>query len=144
MRRGRWPLTRSFSRARIERESGFILMSVLIIAILLFAMMTLLLLESSEMSRRADRYRSRVMAQVLAENAVELAAQKMVTSSVTIKTYEDEQGKIRGEYKASPSGQFNLIGSSETKGLYPVKASVKIQGHLEGDKPRIDFTFHSQ
>jgi hypothetical protein len=81
-------------------------MSVLIIAILFFAMMTLLLIESSEMSRRADRYRSRVIAQVLAENAVELAAQKMITTPATVRKYEDEQGTIRGEYKASPSGHF--------------------------------------
>jgi Tfp pilus assembly protein PilX len=137
-------LIRSFSRARTERERGFILMSVLIIAILFFAMMTLLLIESSEMSRRADRYRSRVIAQVLAENAVELAAQKMITTSASVRRYEDEQGTIRGEYKASPSGQFNLIGTSESKGLFPVKATVKIQGHLDGSNPRIDFTFHSQ
>jgi Tfp pilus assembly protein PilX len=126
------------------RERGFILMSVLILAILFFALMTLLLIESSEMSRRADRYRSRVMAQVLAENAVELAAQKMVTNTVAIKNYEDDQGTIHGEYKASPSGQFNFTGSCETKGVYPLKAAVRIQGHLEGVQPRIDFTFHSQ
>ena len=144
MTKGSWPLIRSFSRARTERERGFILMSVLIIAILFFAMMTLLLIESSEMSRRADRYRSRVIAQVLAENAVELAAQKMITTPATVRKYEDEQGTIRGEYKASPSGQFNLIGTSESKGLFPVKATVKIQGHLDGSNPRIDFTFHSQ
>ena len=64
-------------------------MSVLILAILFFALMTLLLIESSEMSRRADRYRSRVLAQVLAENGAELAAQKMVNSLTTTKSYED-------------------------------------------------------
>jgi hypothetical protein len=119
-------------------------MAVLILAILFFALMTLLLVESSEMSRRADRYRSRVLAQVLAENGVELAAQKMVTRVVTTTAYEDEQGTVRGTYKASPSGQFNFTGTSRTKGVYPLKASVRIQGHLEGTKPRIDFTFHSQ
>ena len=119
-------------------------MSVLILAILFFALMTLLLIESSEMSRRADRYRSRVMAQVLAENGAELAAQQMVTSVVTTKSYEDEQGRVEGKYKLSPSGRFDLTGSSETKGLPPVKATVSIQGHLDGTTPRIDFTFHSQ
>ena len=119
-------------------------MSVLILAILFFALMTLLFIESSEASRRADRYRSRVIAQALAEDGVELAAVKMITSSRTVRNHEEVQGTVHGEYTLSPSGHFQLIGTSATKGVYPVQASVTIQGHLDGTTPRIDFTFHSQ
>ncbi len=133
------------NRARTDRQRGFILLAVLVLAILYFALMELMLMQTGEAFRASQRFRQRVVAQVLAENGAELAAQQMVNTLVTVKTYEDAQGKIRGEYRGSPTGAFEIDGKAETKGPSPVAATVHLQGHIEnGTNPRIDFASHSQ
>jgi Tfp pilus assembly protein PilX len=137
-------LTRFTSRDGTESQRGFILISVLILAILYFALMELMLMQTAESFRQAERFRSRIVAQVLAENGAELAGQQMVNQFYSLKTYEDNQGKIRGEYKQSPGGQFELTGTGQTSGLASTQASVHIQGQVVGTSIHVDFTTHSQ
>jgi hypothetical protein len=137
-------LTRFISRDGTERQKGFILLSVLILAILYFALMELMLIQTSEVFRQAERFRARIVAQVLAENGAELAAQQMVNQLSGLRTYQDSQGKIRGEYKQVAGGAFELTGTGQTSGIAPAQAAVSIQGQIEGTTIHVDFTTHSQ
>jgi hypothetical protein len=124
-------------------ERGIILIAVVIIAILYFALIELMLMESTEASRQAERFRSRVTAHVLAENAAELAAENMVNAIWTLRTYTDDQGTVRGEYKRN-NDTFEINASATTSGVAPTKAEVKLQGIVNPDRIRITFSTHSQ
>jgi type II secretory pathway pseudopilin PulG len=125
-------------------ERGIILIAVVIIAILYFALIELMLMESTEASRQAERFRARVTAHVLAENAAELAAENMVNAIWTLRTYTDDQGTVRGEYKRSTGDAFEINGSATTSGVAPTKADVKLQGIVDPHKVTITFSTHSQ
>src|SRR6266545_5727430 len=75
------PLIRFFSRASIsrQRQRGFVLISALVLSVLYFALMELLLIDSSRALNEAQRFRARVVAGALAESGAELAALQMVT-----------------------------------------------------------------
>jgi type II secretory pathway pseudopilin PulG len=124
-------------------ERGIILIAVVIIAILYFALIELMLMESTEASRQAERFRARVTAHVLAENAAELAAENMVNAIWTLRTYTDDQGTVRGEYKRS-NDSFEITGGATTSGVAPTKADVKLQGIVDASKVTITFSTHSQ
>jgi hypothetical protein len=133
---------RRFAR-RHAGERGIILIAVIIVAILYFAMIELMLMESTEASRQADRFRSRVMAHVMAENGIELAAENMVNVGATQHTYTDSQGTIRGEYKRT-GDSFELTGSAVTAGVAPTKADAKLQGIVNASRITVTFSMHSQ
>jgi hypothetical protein len=124
-------------------ERGIILIAVVIVAILYFAMIELMLMESTEASRQAERFRSRVTAHVLAENAIELAAENMVSASWTRRTYTDSQGTVRGDYKRT-GDSFEITGTATTSGVAPTKADAKLQGIVNASRITITFSTHSQ
>ena len=142
------PSIRFFNRGRTEPQRGFVLVIALVLAILYFMLMGLIMIDSSRAQAEAQRYRARVVAAALAENAAELACVQMVTLPSAMAEREDKQGLMRGAYHRVGTGtsedKFEVNGEAETKGLLKQKATVFIEGHFEGNVVRIDYARHSQ
>lgn len=142
------PSIRFFSRARTESQRGFVLVIALVLAILYFMLMGLVMIDSSRAQAEAQRYRARVVASALAENAAELACAQMVNLPSGMAQLEDKQGLMRGAFHrtgAGASGEtFEVNGEAETKGLLHQKATVFLEGHFEGNEVHIDYARHSQ
>lgn len=136
-------MTRSSFRVR-TRERGYVLISAIVLAVLYFALMELILIDSSRVLREAQRFRSRVIAATLAESAAELSAASMVTRNAgdTINA-KDDQGTMSANCKVSPPA-FEIDAEALTAGVMPVKATVRVQGRIVGSKVMVDFTYHSQ
>lgn len=135
---------RSFSRARTT-ERGFALIAALALAVLYFGLMELLLVDSSRELAEARRFRARVVAGVLAENAVELASLQMVGSSGRTVEEEDRQGTMSGRYTRGAGGSFELFGEGETSGVLRQSARVSLQGRVGSDGTvKIDYAVHGQ
>ncbi|HEX6178300.1 MAG TPA: hypothetical protein VF057_08065 [Thermoanaerobaculia bacterium] len=134
---------RFFNRARTDR--GFVLVAALTLAILYFALMELLLVDSSRQLAEARRFRSRVMAAVVAENAAELAAQGMVGGSGRSIDETNEEGVMKGQFRATGGNAFEIEASGETRGTERQSARVFVQGRIEsGGVVKIDYTMHNQ
>lgn len=120
------------------------LIAALALAILYFALMELLLIDSSRALAEAQRYRSKVIATVLAENAAELAAVQMIHRTTANTSLEDEQGAMVGRYSRSGTDDYILSGEGVTSGLHRVRAKAEVQGRVEGSVVRIDYVLYSQ
>ena len=134
---------RFFSRARTTEQRGYILISAIALAILYFGLMELMLIDSSRALREAQRFRARVTSAALAESAAELSAAQMISGGSSSANAQDEQGTMNGALQRM-SDQFELTGEGLTSGVPPVRASVRVQGRIEGSRVIIDYTFHSQ
>ena len=135
--------TSSSSRARTG-ERGYVLVAAITIAILYFALMELMLIDSSRALRESQRFRAKVVAATLAESAAELSAASMVTRNAgdTINA-DDEQGSMKATCNVNGSA-FDIDAEATTSGLLGVKSSVRVQGRILGQRVVIDYTFHSQ
>jgi hypothetical protein len=135
--------TKSSSRARTH-ERGYALVAAITIAILYFALMELMLIDSSRALREAQRFRSKVVAATLAESAAELSAASMVTRNAgdTINA-DDEQGSMKATCRVNGPA-FVINAEATTSGVQPLTASVRVQGRIIGQRVMIDYTFHSQ
>jgi len=135
--------TRSSSRARTG-ERGYVLVAAITIAVLYFALMELMLIDSSRALREAQRFRSKVVAVTLAESAAELSSASMVTrNSGDSINADDEQGSMKAT--CNVNGQaFVINAEATTSGVSPVTSSVRVQGRIVGQRVAIDYTFHSQ
>jgi len=135
----------SFRGRTTERERGYVLISAIALAILYFALMELMLIDSSRALREAQRLRARVQAATLAESAAELAAVNLINAVPTGPVNaEDDQGKMTATLQRT-GDQFLIDASSETTGVPSQKATVRVQGTvLPSGAIRIDYTFHSQ
>ena len=139
-----WQSIRSFCRARTTEQRGYVLISAVALAILYFALMELMLIDSSRALREAQQFRSRIIASTLAESAAELAAAQMVSRRVSSSANaRDEQGSMTGSLHLI-NDQFELLGDATTSGVSPMKANVRVQGRIEGNRVLVDYTFHSQ
>ena len=135
---------RFFSRARTRSQRGYVLITAIALAVLYFALMQLMLIDSTRALREAQRFRSRIIASTLAESAAELAAAQMVTGTAPASAKaSDDQGSMDGQLHLLGSN-FELIGDAQTAGVSPVKSTVRVQGRIEGNKVIVDYTFHSQ
>lgn len=134
---------RSSSRDRTP-ERGYVLVAAITIAILYFALMELMLIDSTRALREAQRFRSKVVAATLAESAAELSAASMVTRNAGDSiNADDEQGSMKAT--CNVNGQaFVINAEATTSGVSPVKSSVRVQGRIVGKRVMIDYTFHSQ
>jgi len=138
-----WQSMRFSFRGHTSNERGYILISAIALAILYFGLMELMLIDSSRALTEAQRFRSRVVASALAENAAELAAANMITNPGSTMTAQDDQGKMIGGIVVN-GNQFEINGEGDTAGVIPVKATVRVQGTITGTHIAIDYTFHSQ
>jgi len=135
---------RSSFRDRTTDQRGYVLISAIALAVLYFALMELMLIDSSRALREAQRFRSRIVASALAESAAELAAAQMVSRPTASANAADEQGQMNGTLRVA-GDQFELTGQGITAGVAPVTASIRIQGRIvDGTHVAIDYTFHSQ
>ena len=133
---------RSLFRDRTA-ERGYVLISAIALAILYFGLMQLMLIDSSNALREAQRFRARVVAAALAENAAELAAANMINSPSGPTSAQDDQGKMLGAITVSGS-DFEIVGQGDAAGVVPQTATVRVQGRIVGNHIAIDYTFHSQ
>lgn len=136
--------TRSSSRGRISDQRGFAVIAAIALAVLFFAMIQLILIDASRELAEARRFRSRVLASVLAENGAELAAYGITEdgSMYATPSAENSFGKISGTLMKSEHGEFVIEGKGTTGGLAPASAWVKIIGEVEGQRIRIYYATH--
>lgn len=135
--------TRSCSRARPSRQRGYALISALVLAILYFAMVELLLLDSQRELAEARRFRARIVAETLAENGAELAALQIVTQDKSEMTAEGWQGTVVGRMAKNPSGQFDIVAEGQTTGVTESRAKVLVRGRVVGTSVRVQYTVHT-
>lgn len=139
---------RSFNRARTSDrrpERGFVLIAALVLAVLYFGLMELMLVDSGRELAEARRFRARVVAGIVAENAVELAAHEMTSSGGLKVTEDDEQGSMEGELRRTGGDGFEITGKGKTGGATAQEATVYVQGRVDANgKVMIDYTMHGQ
>jgi Tfp pilus assembly protein PilV len=123
-------------------ERGFVLAAALIIAVLYLALMELLLMDSTRALNEAQRYRSQVIAQTLAESGAERAAAQMVTKSSTNASGQDWQGAMAGTMQHAGSS-FEITGDGAATGVPPAKAHVELKGAIFGTHLQIDYATHT-
>jgi hypothetical protein len=123
----------------------------IIVAVLYFAMIELLMIDSSRELAEARRFRARIVALTLAENAAERVALEIADSAKNAENAneEDEQGEIRGKMtKGAPaldgSIPFVIEGTGVSAGLESTRATVRLQGRLVGSSIQIEYAQHSQ
>lgn len=123
----------------------------IIVAVLYFAMIELLMIDSSRELAEARRFRARIVALTLAENAAERAALEIADPAKNAENVneEDEQGEIRGKMsKGAPaldgSIPFVIEGTGVSAGLESTRSAVRLQGRLVGTSIEIEFAQHSQ
>src|SRR5256885_16147610 len=132
-----WPSTRRESLRSIRSsfrgrttERGYVLISAIVLAILYFALMELMLIDSSRAVREAQRFRARIVATTLAESAAELAALQLVTAPggppVPVNT-TDDQGTMTATLQRN-GNTFTIDANAESTGIPPQTASVKVDG----------------
>ena len=136
-------MTRSSFRDRTH-ERGFVLIAVIALAVLYFALMELMLIDSSRALGEAQRFRSRVIAATLVESAAELSTASMVTRGAgdTINA-QDEQGSMQATCRVTAPA-FEIDAEATTSGVMPVKSTVRVQGRIVGQRVVVDYTYHSQ
>jgi hypothetical protein len=137
------------SRAR-KSERGFALVAAISLAILYFALVELMLIDSARELKEARRFRAKVVAATLAENGAELAAAQMMTRYTGTESDENWQGRYSGRMTrtASTDGsgeeRFVISGDGETTGTERVRAHVEIRGRiLPPSDIRIQYAVHS-
>lgn len=120
----------------------------IVLAVLYFGLMELLLIDSARELKEAQRFRARIVAAALAENAAELSMENATTSIRRPINQEDAQGTMIAlmEAPGTPPNprRFTIEAEGTTKGVPPQRATVKVHGEISGGAIRIDYTFHSQ
>jgi hypothetical protein len=121
-----------------------VLIAAIALAVLYFALMELMLIESSRALREAQRFRSRIIAATLVESAAELSTASMVTRNAgdTINA-DDEQGSMKATCKVSETA-FEIDAEANASGVMPAKATLRMQGRIIGQQVKVDYTYHSQ
>lgn len=137
-----WPSTRSSSRARRSSQRGFAIVLAIVLAVLYFGLIELLMIDSSRELAEARRFRARIVAEMLAENAAELAAKEIVTKEGSNVSAEDWQGTMSGRMLKSAGGAFDIEAEGRTTGLTESKARVIVRGRIVGTEVRIQYTQH--
>jgi ABC-type Na+ efflux pump permease subunit len=132
---------RFFFRGRTS-ERGYVLVSAIVLAVLYFGLMELMLIDSQRALREAQRFRARIVATTLAESAAELAAAQLVTSPSATLNATDEQGTMTATMTRSGK-KFALDAHAQSTGVPPQKASVQIEGEIEGTKVSVSYSYHT-
>lgn len=130
----------------MNRERGFALISAIVLAALYFALVELLLLDSSRELAEARRFKAKVVAATLAENAAELAAVEITdpARSAFEAKGADGFGEMKGSMKKNAAGEFQIVAEGESAGVVQAKATVRVYGRVKGSRVEIDYTIHSQ
>ena len=130
-------------RGRTRNERGYVLISAIVLAVLYFMLMELMLMESSHALNEAQRFRSRVLAITLAENAAELASCDIVNRTSASIDAADADGKMTATLMRAGT-KYEINGEGAATGVQPVRATVQLQGRVVGTSVTIDYASHSQ
>jgi hypothetical protein len=122
----------------------------MVLAVLYFGLVELLMIDSSRELAEARRFRSRIVAQTLAENGAELVAADITNPArgVLVGHASDWQGELDAKLMKDPnSGAFDIEASGTSKGLAPVSSKVFVRGRVVEVSPgrwdvRIQYTVH--
>lgn len=127
-----------------RRQRGFVLITALVLAVLYFMLMELVLIDSSRALAEAQKFRARTVAQALAENGAELAAQEIIARGGAKVEASDFQGTMSGRMTHT-GNTFELEGEGHSTGILRQQSSVVVQGRIAPDGTiKIDYTIHSQ
>ena len=131
--------------SKTKRQRGFVLVTALTLSILYFALMELMLIDTTRALGEAQRFRAHVVAQTLAENAAELAAFQIITKSAAIVNATNDQGTMHGELQRN-SNSFVLTGQGTSIGSMMQKSTVRVEGRIDDSNGslKIDFTMHEE
>lgn len=113
---------------------------------LYFGLIELLLIDSARELKSARQFRSRIIAQTLAENGAEGAAWKLLDPSVPPVPFEDEteHGSMSGK-RIRLANAFTLTGEGESAGLEKIRARVLLKGYIDhNNEIHVDVSVHSQ
>lgn len=112
---------------------------------LYFGLIELLLIDSARELKAARQFRSRIVAQTLAENAAEGAAWMLLDPTVAPEPFdeENEQGSMSGRMTKNLKS-FVIDGSGEGKGLEKSRAQVHLEGYFEEGEIHVDVSVHTQ
>jgi hypothetical protein len=114
----------------------------LVLAVLYFALVELALIDSQRDLAEARRFRARIVAETLAENAAELAAHQIVTRTSTPPfEFEMEQGKITGSMQKNGL-DYVIRGQGTTSGVTESTASVILRGRVQDQNVSIRYSQH--
>jgi type II secretory pathway component PulK len=122
-------------------ERGIALITAIVLSVLYFMLIELMLMDASRALAAARKFRGRIVAETLAENAAELSAANIVTSGATTVNAQDWQGTMSGHMSRDASGAFHITASGEAKSHE--QATVQVYGKLTGTQLRIDYTIHT-
>jgi Flp pilus assembly protein TadG len=136
------PSTRFSNRARRSNERGIALVLALVLAVLYFGLIELLLVDSARELEQARRFRARIVAETLAENAAELAVLQIVTKPPMPVAAKDWQGTMSAEISKNAEN-FDIDATGVTSGITESKARVLVRGRVVGDSVRIQYTVHT-
>lgn len=129
-------MTDTSSRDRGER--GFALIAALLISLLFFGLIELALRDTSEAVRSAHRQRARFASEILADNAIELAAAGMVYEMPKNETRSNRDGTMKGSFTPLPGNRFELRGEGTSGGVAEVKTSIVLWGRSMGSSVVIE------
>lgn len=114
----------------------------LVLAVLYFGLIELLLLDSARELSEARRFRARITAETLAENAAELAALQIVTRDSTPQfTLHTDAGIISGRMTRT-GNEFVIHGEGVTGGITQSTARVELRGRVVDKDVRIQYSYH--
>lgn len=141
----------SSSGRRSERQRGYVLIAAIALAILYFGLMELMLIDSQRALREAQRFRSKIIATTLAENAADLAAEQLCANYKATIDYANAEGTMTGTMERTTIGDPNDHKSSfvidvtgVASGVPSATATVKLDGEINGTKVDIKYAYHSQ
>jgi hypothetical protein len=121
-----------------------VLVAALVLAVLYFALMELMMMDASRSLNEAQRFRARVVADTLAENGAELAAEQMIARPGGVASYQDDQGLMKGTYNRTGCCDYVLTGVGRADGVIQQTATVRLQGRInEKNEVLIDYATHS-
>ncbi|MGH9457011.1 MAG: hypothetical protein ACRD2J_05150 [Thermoanaerobaculia bacterium] len=125
------------SSRRGRSENGFALIAALLIAILFFSLMELTLRDTTDAIRRVHAFRARVSAEILADNAAELAAEGMLSQSANQIEVTTEAGRMTASYTRNPGDVFEITAEGTSSGPIAVSSRVVLRGRIDGSNVRI-------
>lgn len=134
---------RSSSRARTS-ERGFALIAAIALAILYFALIELMLIDSARELAEARRFRARIAAATLAESGAELAARNMTAAGMAMENVSAEnwQGAIEGSLMKA-GNDFEIQGKGSVSGITKAQATVSLKGKINGNHVTIYYASHT-
>jgi len=122
------------SRARADSK-GFAMISALVIALLYFALMQLVMVESILAYRQARSIASRTSLHVLAEDGVELVTRDFCTSGGSSVTLESGNASVSAKSRMIGGQRFEI----ESKATSAAgTASIKLKGRMSGCNPIVE------